>query len=156
MASISVGKRLSLAGSVFAGLAVLAVMLPATAEAGTTKLDLVERATTDAVTDTGATGDSVGDLLTFANEIYDAKDKTKVGTDQGWCIRVVAGKSWECFWTLILEKGQITTEGPFYDKGDSVMAVTGGTGAYANARGQMKLHARDDKGSAYDFKYELK
>ena len=31
----------------------------------------VERATTDAVTDLGAQGDSVGDLLTFANEIYD-------------------------------------------------------------------------------------
>ncbi|MBI2254053.1 MAG: dirigent protein [Proteobacteria bacterium] len=124
--------------------------------AAATKIDLVERATTDAVTDLGATGDSAGDLLTFANEIYDAKNQSKIGTDQGWCIRVVVGTSWECFWTLMLEKGQITVEGPFYDKGDSVLAVTGGTGAYANARGQMKLHARDDKGSAYDFKYELK
>lgn len=158
MAAVFVGKRLSRAvvAVPVAGLAGLATLLPSAAEAGTTKIDLVERATTDAVTDLGATGDSVGDLLTFANEIYDATDKTKLGTDQGWCIRVAVGKSWECFWTLILEKGQITVEGPFYDKGDSVMAVTGGTGAYANSRGQMKLHARDDKGSAYDFKYELK
>lgn len=132
------------------------LLVPVAAEAATTKIDLVERATTDAVTDLGAQGDSAGDLLTFANEIYDAKDQSRVGSDQGWCIRVVVGKSWECFWTLMLEKGQITVEGPFYDKGDSVLAVTGGTGAYANARGQMKLHARDDKGSAYDFKYELK
>jgi hypothetical protein len=35
------------------------------------------------------------------------------------------------------------------------MAITGGTGRYVNARGQMKLHARDEKGSAYDFTYEL-
>ncbi len=134
----------------------LCATLPQAAMAGTTKIDLVERATTDAVTDLGASGDSAGDLLTFANEIYDAKNQNKLGTDQGWCIRVVVGKSWECFWTLMLEKGQITVEGPFNDKGDSVLAVTGGTGAYATARGQMKLHARDDKGSAYDFKYELK
>jgi hypothetical protein len=68
---------------------------------------------------------------------------------------VIAGKSWECFWTLRLEDGQITVEGPFYDTGDSVMAVTGGTGKYAGAKGSMKLHARDAKGSSYDFIYEL-
>ena len=127
---------------------------PALAEG--TKLNLVEHATTDAVTDLGATGDSAGDVLTFANEVYNADNTAKVGTDHGWCIRVVPGKSWECFWTLTLDQGQITVEGPFLDAGDSVVAVTGGTGAYAKSRGQMKLHARDDKGSEYDFKYELK
>ena len=116
----------------------------------------VERATTDAVTDLGDKGDSVGDLLTFANEIYDAKNEKKVGSDNGWCIRTVAGKAWECFWTLSLAKGQITVEGPFLDAGDSVLAVTGGTGTYSGARGEMALHARDAKGSEYDFKYTLK
>lgn len=126
------------------------------AAADSMKLNLVERATTDTVIDTGATGDSSGDLLTFANEIYDASNKTKVGDDNGYCIRTVVGKAWECFWTLTLAKGQITVEGPFLDKGDSVLAVTGGTGAYAKSRGEMHLHARDDKGTEYDFKYDLK
>jgi hypothetical protein len=36
-----------------------------------------------------------------------------------------------------------------------VMAITGGTGKYVNARGQMKLHARNEKGTEYDFVYEL-
>jgi hypothetical protein len=93
------------------------------------ELKVTEHATTDAVTDTGAPGDSAGDILTFANEVYDAGDKTKIGTDQGICFRTVAGKAWECFWTLALEKGQITVEGPFLDAGDSVLAVTGGTPA---------------------------
>ncbi|HVO44893.1 MAG TPA: allene oxide cyclase family protein [Steroidobacteraceae bacterium] len=119
------------------------------------KLQLVERAETDATLDLGAKGDSVGDLLTFANPIYDAANKVKVGTDQGYCVRVVAGKSWECFWTLLLKDGQITIEGPFFDGGDSVMAVTGGTGKYAGARGSLKLHPRDAKGTAYDFTYDL-
>lgn len=119
-------------------------------------LKLVERATSDAVTDTGASGDSPGDILTFANDIYDADNKTKVGTDNGWCVRTVAGSAWECFWTLILPKGQITVEGPFLDAGDSVLAITGGTGKYAAVKGEMKLHARDAKGSEYDFVYVIK
>ena len=120
-----------------------------------TSLTFIEHATTDTVIDTGAKGDSSGDLLTFSNEVFDAQDKEKVGTDSGWCIRIVAGKSWECFWTLSIADGQITVEGPFLDAGDSVLAVTGGTGKYAGARGEMALHSRDAKGSAYDFKYNL-
>jgi hypothetical protein len=46
-------------------------------------------------------------------------------------------------------------QGPFYDKGDSVLAITGGTGKYAGARGEMKLHYRNEKGTEYDFVYEL-
>jgi allene oxide cyclase len=61
----------------------------------------------------------------------------------------------ECHWTLIIDKGQITVDGPFYDTSDSVLSITGGTGDYVKARGQMKLHARDAKGSEYDFVYEL-
>ena len=118
-------------------------------------LQVIEHALTDTTIDIGPKGDSVGDLLTFANPVFDAADKIQVGTDQGYCIRVAVGKSWECFWTLILKDGQITVEGPFFDSGDSVMVVTGGSGKYAGAKGSMKLHARDAKGSAYDFGYEL-
>ena len=119
------------------------------------KIQVVERALTDTTVDLGAKGDSVGDLLTFANPIYDAANKTKLGSDQGYCVRVVVGKSWECFWTLLLADGEITVEGPFYDTGDSVMVVTGGTGKYAGAKGAMKLHSRDAKSTSYDFLYEL-
>jgi allene oxide cyclase len=118
-------------------------------------ISVVEHADTDAVTDTGAKGDTVGDVLTFANPVFDKANKVQLGTDQGFCVRVAVGKSWECLWTLALKSGQLTVEGPFLDAGDSVLAVTGGTGKYAGARGQMKLHARDAKGTAYDFVYEL-
>lgn len=132
----------------------LALSLPFAA-GGAERIQLVEHADTDTVVHPGAKVDSVGDLLTFANPVYDATNKTKVGTDQGYCVRVSVGKSWECFWTLVLKDGQITVEGPFYDSGDSVLVVTGGTGKYAGAKGDMKLHARDAKGSSYDFVYEL-
>jgi allene oxide cyclase len=135
-------------------LAVALMFAAARASAGEV-ISIVEHADTDAVTDTGATGDSAGDVLTFANPVFDQENKTQVGTDQGYCVRTVVGKAWECVWTMSLKDGQLTVEGPFLDAGDSVMAVTGGTGKYAGARGQMKLHARNDKGTEYDFVYEL-
>ena len=119
------------------------------------KLAVVERAATDTVTDTGDKGDTVGDILTFANEVYDEANAKLVGHDNGWCVRTVVGKAWECFWTLALDDGQITVEGPFLDAGDSDLAVTGGTGEYSGIRGEMKLHSRNDKGTEYDFVYNL-
>lgn len=125
---------------------------PATADE---TLALVERATTDAVIDNAPTGDSAGDLLTFANEVYDASNATLVGSDNGMCIRTAVGAAWECIWTVTLSEGQITVEGPFYDTKDSVLAITGGTGKYVHARGAMALHARNDKGTEYDFVYSI-
>jgi allene oxide cyclase len=118
-------------------------------------LALVERAANDVVTDAGAEGDSVGDVLTFANEMYDEANETMVGHDNGWCVRTAVAKAWECTFTVTLDGGQISVEGPFLDSGDSMMAVTGGTGDYAKARGEMMLHARDAEGSAYDFVFTL-
>ena len=117
---------------------------------------LVERATSDAVTDTGAKDDSVGDILTFANEIYDEANKKAVGSDTGYCFRTAVGKSWECAWTNTLADGQIMVAGPFLDGKDSVLAVIGGTGKYADSRGEMMLHSRNDKGTEFDFKFVLK
>jgi allene oxide cyclase len=116
---------------------------------------VVERPVGETTMDLGAKGDSVGDLLVFANKVYDAGNKMQLGTDNGYCVRTVVGKSWECFWTLTLKGGQITVEGPFMDSGDSLLAVTGGTGKYAGARGSMKLHPRDPTPTAYDFTYDL-
>lgn len=120
-----------------------------------TTLKVVERATTDAVTDVGDEGDSVGDILTFANDVYDETNTDKIGTDNGYCVRTVVGESWQCYWSLTVKDGQIMIQGPFYDAGDSAMAIIGGTGGYANARGQMSLHARNAEGSEYDFTYEI-
>ena len=117
-------------------------------------ITVVEHATSDTTTDTGATGDSVGDVLTFANDLFDAANAQKVGTDQGYCLRVVAGASYECTWTSFLPGGQIVVSGPFYDAKDSTLAITGGTGRYRNARGTMDLHSRAG-GTEYAFVYHV-
>ena len=134
----------------------LALLMPVAGSAAES-LHLIEHAVNETTTHVapGAKGDSVGDLLTFANPVFDATNKTQLGTDHGWCVRVVVGKSWECFWTLLLKEGRITVEGPFYDSGDSVFVITGGTGKYAGAKGQMTLHDRGTTPTNYDFVYEL-
>ena len=120
-------------------------------------LKLVERALGNATHVHGGTAaDNVGDMLTFSNPVYDAANSVRLGFDQGYCVRLVVGRSYECHWTLSLAQGQIVVDGPFLDAGDSVLAVTGGTGSYSGARGEMLLHARDAKGSAYDYTYTLK
>jgi hypothetical protein len=119
------------------------------------QLKVVEHPVGETTVDLPPKGDSVGDLLVFANAVFDAANKTQVGTDQGYCVRTLVGKSWECMWTLTLKAGQITVEGPFFDSGDSLFAITGGTGKYAGAKGSMKLHPRDPTPTAYDFVYDL-
>jgi allene oxide cyclase len=117
-------------------------------------VSVIEHATTDATTDTGAAGDSAGDVLTFANDVFDSADTRKVGSDQGYCVRVAVGRAYECNFTTMLAGGQITVEGPFFDVADSTLAVTGGTGRYRNARGFMKLHALEN-GTKFAFEFHL-
>jgi len=114
---------------------------------------VIEHATTDATTNPGQ-ADGTGDVLTFANDVFDANDSAKVGSDQGYCIRVVAGQSYECNFTTFLPKGQITVEGPFYDTKDSTLAITGGTGRYRHVRGTMDLKSLEG-GTKFQFVFHL-
>ncbi len=120
-----------------------------------TRMVVVERATTDEVIDLKAEGDSNGDLLVFHNDLYDEDNQEVVGFDQGDCIRIEAGVSWECRWMNRFANGTITVEGPFYDARPSVLAITGGTGAYRDARGSMRLVPRDEAGTEYTFVFRI-
>jgi hypothetical protein len=120
-----------------------------------TTIHVVEHPVTDQVIDIGAKGDSPGDQLPFANPIFNGANTHRVGSDQGNCVRASAKQGrWECMWTTFLRKGQITVEGPFRDAfATTQVAITGGTGAYRNARGQMTLHLRKD--GRFDFIFHL-
>jgi allene oxide cyclase len=120
-----------------------------------TTLHVIEHATTDKVIDAGKAGDTSGDLLTWHNKIYDETDTSVVGSDQGECTRISPKQgTWECAWITWLDGGSITVEGPFYDAKDSVLAITGGTGAYASATGDMQCVAKNG-GTEYDFIFNL-
>jgi allene oxide cyclase len=151
-------KRLVIPAALVAAAVLVFAVVNATAgsarksEGGT--IHVVEHATTDAVTN-GTAGDDAGNILTFANDVFNAADTAKFGTDQGYCVRIVVSKSWECNWTTFLPGGQITVEGPFSDTGNTVLAITGGTGDYRNARGVMELNYHNPAGTEFDFVFNL-
>src|ERR1700737_3857466 len=150
-------------GLAVAALALLSLALSGTASAsGSSRstVHVIERALTDTVVNVTASTDHTGDLLTFHNLLYDKADKNTVGSDRGDCIRIETGASgtWECRWTNFLAGGQITVEGPFNDASNTVLSITGGTGVYSQARGQMKLVSFVNpvtKVQEYDFIFEL-
>jgi allene oxide cyclase len=145
------------AALVGAGVLAFAVMSATAGSSGTASgstVHVIEHATTDAVTN-GKKADSAGNVLTFANAVYDSSDAKKVGSDSGFCVRIVVKKSWECLWTTFLSAGQITVEGPFSDTGNTVLAITGGTRTYANARGSMDLKYHTKAGTKFDFVFHV-
>ena len=116
---------------------------------------VIEHANTDTVVDTGASGDTTGDLLTFHNPVFDSNNSAKVGHDRGDCIRISPAQgTWECRWVTHLQGGSITVEGPFNDHSDTTLPITGGSGTYRDARGQMALKSRAG-GTQYDFIFSV-
>jgi Dirigent-like protein len=116
---------------------------------------VIEHAITDTEIPTGGGKDVKGNILTFNNPVFNVADSKQVGHDEGFCTRIAPAQGiWECLWTTFLKGGQLTVQGPFYDTRNSVLSITGGTGAYRHARGQMRLLSRNG-GKEYDFIFQL-
>jgi hypothetical protein len=97
--------------------------------------------------DLGDANLSTGDQVPFSNDLY--RDGSKVGEDGGWCVltRIAGGAStYECVGTNSLPDGQLTAQGlvtyglrepirtdPYF------LAITGGTGKYRGARGEVRI-----------------
>ena len=108
---------------------------------------LVDRLVSEADLDLGETGNSVGDRFVFSGDLY--KGDEKVGQDGGECtaVRSVGGiPIVNCVATLSLPGGQITVQGlvDFSNEGAFTVAVTGGTGRYDEADGEMTIETISD------------
>jgi Allene oxide cyclase. len=143
---------------------VLAILLVAAigASAGSPRVHspirfrVVEHENSDKNVDTDGSGgnsDSTGDLLTFHNKIYNASNTHVIGRDLGVCTLIVPGSSYFCSWNTFLPEGQLAVQGLFSFTRATTLAITGGTGTYANARGTMLLHGRSD--GAFDFVFTV-
>ena len=128
---------------------------PRRALAAGTTVHVIEHAITDTENPGVGGKDVKGNVLTFNNPVFNVANTKQVGHDEGFCIRVAPAQGiWECLWTTFLKAGQITVQGPYYDTRNSVLSITGGTGAYRNSRGEMTLLSRDG-GKEYDFIFHL-
>ena len=97
--------------------------------------------------DTGAPGPSIGDRLVFSAAIFDT-DGQRIGKDGADCVIVRIDPTEtpdkqqvvQCMISVQLPDGQITVQG-LAQGTENYFAITGGTGAYRQARGEV--FARD-------------
>jgi allene oxide cyclase len=128
----------------------------ARAAANPANITVTEHAITDTEQPLAPGGkDKAGDILTFTNPVFNQANTKQDGHDEGFCTRLnVSDGVWECLWTTFLRGGQITVQGPYYDHKNSTLSITGGTGSYDGARGEMGLVAKDG-GKQYLFQFRL-
>lgn len=140
--SIAAGASLA-AATVVSG----AVAAGAGASAGVASLRFYERPGPMHVVDHAPLGKkrTAGDVVLYANPVFD-RHGTRVGTDQGICTMINATQS-QCDATLALPKGQLVTHGLQGGKAAFEVAVVGGTGAYAGAKGTLTSHPFKDGGA---------
>jgi len=89
--------------------------------------------------DHGAAGFSTDDQFVFSNDLY--RDGKKVGEDGGTCsvtrIADDGATTLHCLGTNSLPGGQISVQGLAAPGEPFELAITGGTGRYRKARGQV-------------------
>lgn len=88
-------------------------------------------------------GVTLGDTLTVVSPLFDRSQTRRMGTAYGECVvagrRLLEGTPYDCTYVLRLKRGTITTQGlDPHGSSNVFFAVTGGTGAYAEARGQAE------------------
>jgi hypothetical protein len=110
---------------------------------------LVEVASDGQEIDAKPKGESVGDYFAFHSVMENLAGKP-VGRADGFGVVTAAGKveATQHFVTLTLKGGQITTQNaPQADieNGNGPQAITGGTGQYRNARGQVTFKEQGDR-----------
>jgi Allene oxide cyclase barrel like domain len=98
-----------------------------------------------AYVDTGKPGATVGDLVVVRDGLLPAGTLNQVCT----LVNVKGGpftSDYECTGSLALPDGTITMAGPFTPTTpEQTAAITGGTGAYAKAHGQIVVRAEADE-----------
>jgi hypothetical protein len=103
--------------------------------------------------DTGAPGDSPGDILVFTEKLFDAGGR-QIGSDAASCVRLFDATSL-CTGTYKLKGGRLMVQllqpGPtgVYDQ-----AITGGTGRFAGARGVVRVD-QQPTGDRFTFKIRV-
>jgi hypothetical protein len=109
--------------------------------------------------DLGRRGFSIGDRFVFSDNLF--RRGNRVGTDHGDCVttRIQGpGSAFQCTATAVLRGGQITAQGAVMFREDSssrfTLAITGGTGRFRDAGGEVVVHETGNTTTVLTFKLE--
>jgi hypothetical protein len=100
--------------------------------------------------DTGKPGPSIGDQV-IVKDGLNRLDGARAGDFTQVCTLMTLGTSpldsgYECTGSIALANGTITLQGPFNPSlAEQSAAVTGGTGEFRAARGELSIRAEDDR-----------
>nr|CAB3500423.1 unnamed protein product [Digitaria exilis] len=92
------------------------------------------------------TQNALGDLVPFTNKVYNGSLDKRLGITAGICILIQHvpernGDRYEAIFSFYFgDYGHITVQGPYLTYEESYLAVTGGSGVFEGAYGQVKLN----------------
>jgi hypothetical protein len=116
---------------------------------GTEHLVFFARTAREDFVDVGASGESTGDSVFFEDVVWNASRTARVGKDSVECRLGI--RTFNCAGTLLIfGKGKLQVDGAFFADRDSVIPVTGGTGTFAGAGGQMVVTDISANTTRYD------
>jgi hypothetical protein len=109
------------------------------ADARSHRFRLIEHLDGITFVDDPPAGDSIGDRLTFDDPLFDATNTRQVGKVLAVCTRVGTSLTlFHCGVTVAIADDSLTLQGGFDAATTaSTFAVTGGTGRYTRARGEV-------------------
>ncbi|XP_074279216.1 allene oxide cyclase, chloroplastic-like [Silene latifolia] len=89
---------------------------------------------------------ALGDLIPFTNKVYSGDLQKRLGITAGLCTLIQNkpeknGDRYEAAYSFYFgDYGHLSIQGPYLTYEDSYLAVTGGSGIFEGAYGQVKLH----------------
>jgi allene oxide cyclase len=88
-------------------------------------------------------GDSVGDRFTLDDSLFDATNTRQVGRTFSVCTRIGTSPTFsQCVTTVVIGNDSLTAQGGFdLATTTSTLAITGGTGRYIRARGEVTVRS---------------
>src|SRR5207342_291429 len=109
-------------------------------EGGGRTIVVIEKTTSQKFLDLGKPGPTAGDEFFFASQFWNTARTHKVGSNRGFCAFETQTAA-HCVGTAQLAGGTLEFAGEATITGaDSVIAITGGTGAFDGAEGHVSIH----------------
>jgi allene oxide cyclase len=152
-------RALTVTVTIAAGAIAVGLVLPASATSApdrgyTLEFGVNFRPFQDNYVDIGETGFTVGDLLVFQDDLLDGAGNA-AGIQGGTCTITAflpGGLQTHCVGTASLSDGQISFQGLATDAPVKPLAVTGGTGKYDAATGEVTLTEHGDGTGTLSFR----
>ncbi|KAF6143785.1 hypothetical protein GIB67_016706 [Kingdonia uniflora] len=87
---------------------------------------------------------TIGDLVPFSNKLYSGTLEKRLGITAGICVLIQSfpekGDRYEATYSFYFgDYGHITVQGPYLTYAESFLAITGGSGIFEGAYGQVRL-----------------